>query len=145
MSERLRWKIVDLVDRLLPGQCWTDLVCWVLALPEDRTGLGRLPWEPIGEMCRRDFAAVGSCYCGAFRDPGPERLCGQLRTTCCAAPVVHDSVWQMDNMCWAFPLRCMGCGREAGCLFEVEREEAWAGRSRGDGAATGTPNQGGGS
>lgn len=143
MSERLRWKIVDLVDRLLPGQCWTDLVCWVLARDEDRAE-NRLPWQPIGYTCRKDFAEAGSCYCGAMRKGGPERLCAHVRTTCCHAPVVHGEEWLDNEVRWVFPLRCAACGRSAGCLGdERDLEESWAGRSREDATAAGTPNQGG--
>lgn len=144
MAERLRWRIVDLVDRLLPGQCWTDLVCWVLARLEDRAE-NRLPWQPIGYTCRRDFAAVGSCYCGAMRVPGPERLCGQLRTTCCGAPLGHDEVWLDDEVRWVFPVWCMACGHGVGCLSdERELDESWARLSREGGTAADAPNHGGG-
>lgn len=143
MAERLRWKIVDLVDRLLPGQCWTDLVLWVLARPEDRAE-NRLPWQPIGYTCRRDFAAVGSCYCGAMRERAPEEFARWLRSMCCYAPVaVAEDVERISPEDWAaFPLRCMGCGRDVGCLVEVERYEAWADLSREVDTATGAHNQG---
>lgn len=136
MAERLRWKIVDLVDRLLPGQCWTDLVCWAMAEREDRADR-RLPWHPMSRQCREDMVNVGCCYCGAMRQPGPGRLAGHLRTTCCHAPAVQVETKPCKDG-WLFPLQCSACGREAGCL-----SESWAFRSREDATAAGTPNQGG--
>lgn len=63
--ERLKWRIAYLANRLR-GQCWADLVSWVLDSKRTRDeGLkARLPWRPIGESCRKDLARVGCCYCG---------------------------------------------------------------------------------
>jgi hypothetical protein len=57
MTEKLRWRIADLMDRL-PGQCWADLASWALYGPRKvaRDGESRLPWRPITAMCRRDAA-----------------------------------------------------------------------------------------
>lgn len=57
----LRWRIATLINRL-PGQCWAGLADWPL-------GNSRVPWSPIGEMCREDVARCGSCYCGKLRTP----------------------------------------------------------------------------
>jgi hypothetical protein len=64
MAERLRWRLATLMDKLA-GQCWADLVSWVLG---DR---GRLPWQPVSPVCRRDLARVGCCYCGKLRREEP--------------------------------------------------------------------------
>lgn len=66
MPEWLRWRIADLLNKL-PGQCWTELVCWV---QRDRhEGLrSRLPWRPVTPTCRSD-ALDGACYCGKLRQP----------------------------------------------------------------------------
>ncbi|QJY46684.1 hypothetical protein [Pseudonocardia broussonetiae] len=68
--ERLRWRIVRLVDKL-PGQCWSELADWAGRWfagddPDEQYGL---PWRPQGWMCREDAARVGSCYCGKLQDP----------------------------------------------------------------------------
>lgn len=62
--ERLKWRIATLANRL-PGQCWADLVSWVLDSKRTRDpGLrARLPWRPI-RSCRTDLARTGACYCG---------------------------------------------------------------------------------
>lgn len=66
MAERLRWRIARLMDRL-KGQCWADLVSWVLDSPRLRAEKGRLPWRPVTSAC----FAVGCerCYCG--KKPAP--------------------------------------------------------------------------
>lgn len=74
MREKLRWRIADLVGKL-PGQCWADLVMWVLSDRAERREWHpreRLPWRPIGYVCRKDAARVGACYCycGKLRAPG---------------------------------------------------------------------------
>lgn len=72
MSEKLRWRIADWVERWLPGQCWSDLVDWVLRDRRDDPDpdwRSEIPWRPIREGCRRDLARVGSCYCGKLRQP----------------------------------------------------------------------------
>lgn len=71
--ERLRWQIVYLVEKLLPGQCWSRLVDWVLFDPADRRwGMRRgLPFRRIEAQCRADAARVGCCYCGKLRRDGP--------------------------------------------------------------------------
>jgi hypothetical protein len=61
-GSRLRWRIAYAMDRL-KGQCGADLVSWALGWNVDQAK-GRLPWRPIGEMCRRDAAECGTCYCG---------------------------------------------------------------------------------
>lgn len=66
--KKLRWRIAHLLD-WLPGQCWADLVSWVLRdRHDDPDWRSRVPWRPIGWMCRQDLARVGSCYCGKLRD-----------------------------------------------------------------------------
>lgn len=60
--DRLRWRIAELWEQLVPGQCWTDVASW--ALRDKRT-----PWSPIREGCRSDLARCGSCYCGKLRAP----------------------------------------------------------------------------
>jgi hypothetical protein len=69
LIEKLRWRIVALFNRL-PGQCWADLVSWVLAGRRERREWylrERLPWRPIQDVCRKDLARVGCCYCGKLR------------------------------------------------------------------------------
>ncbi|GAA4681236.1 hypothetical protein Prum_052050 [Phytohabitans rumicis] len=68
--ERLRWWIANLVNKL-GGQCWADLVSWVLAERAERREWyrrERLPWRPISSVCREDLARTGCCYCGKLRD-----------------------------------------------------------------------------
>lgn len=74
MMEKLRWRIVALVNRL-PGQCWADLVSWVLADRAERRWWylrERLPWRPIPDQCRADLARVGCCYCGKLNTLTPQ-------------------------------------------------------------------------
>lgn len=59
---RARYKIAELLDRL-PGQCWADLVFWVMG---DSTSAS--PWSP-SRTCREDMQRAGSCYCGKWRLP----------------------------------------------------------------------------
>jgi hypothetical protein len=68
--ERAKWRVAVIVDRL-PGQCWADLVSWVLDSKHSRDeGLrARLPWRPIQQGCRDDLARVGCCYCGKLMTP----------------------------------------------------------------------------
>jgi hypothetical protein len=71
LVERLRWRIVHVVDKL-PGQCWTDLVVWALDGP---VADSRLPWKPQTATCRSDAASNGRCYCnkiGATATPAKE-------------------------------------------------------------------------
>lgn len=140
MGERLRWKIVDLVDRLLPGQCWPGLVSWALDGPRHARRMGDLvvPWRPINSTCRSELPRTGTCYCGVLRREVPKLLADQLRTVCCHAPVALGPCMPGEES-WVFDLRCAACGRDAGSFVE-----SWAGRSCEDGAAAGTPNQGGG-
>ncbi|WP_086848381.1 hypothetical protein [Amycolatopsis kentuckyensis] len=63
IPEKLRWRLARALN-LLPGQCWADLVCWVIG--DDR----RSPWSPIGAVCRSDRAATGCCWCGKLGDRG---------------------------------------------------------------------------
>lgn len=74
--ETLRWRIVNLIDRL-PGQCWSDLADWAgrwFADDEDEESQDYgLPWRPISSRCREDLRNVGSCYCGKLKGaPEPE-------------------------------------------------------------------------
>jgi hypothetical protein len=64
MAERFKWWLAYQLNRL-SGQCWADLVYWVLRSPKDDPGLrAALPWRPINAMCRFDAAECGRCYCG---------------------------------------------------------------------------------
>jgi hypothetical protein len=57
----------------LPGQCWANLVSWVLADRRERRewyARERLPWRPIDRWCRSDLDRVGCCYCGKLRKDG---------------------------------------------------------------------------
>lgn len=92
--ERLRWRIAELLNRL-PGQCWSGLVDWVLYIWRDDPDLRTaIPWRPIGDMCRRDFAQCGSCYCGKLRTPEshlPRRVGPGKCPTCWVLPgETHD-------------------------------------------------------
>lgn len=60
---RLKWRVAYLLNRL-KGQCWTDLVCWVVYSDK------RSPWSPITSACRADG---NPCYCGKLSDEGDER------------------------------------------------------------------------
>lgn len=72
MPERIRWKIAYLVNRLR-GQCWADLVSWVLDGPRLRKDAGgRLPWRPITETCQAD--KTRDCYCGKLRASQAEQV-----------------------------------------------------------------------
>lgn len=66
LPEKVRWHVAYLLDRL-PGQCWADLVSWVLG----RSGRWS-PWSPVESNCHRDRDATGVCYCGKLgrREPG---------------------------------------------------------------------------
>ena len=64
MRERLRWWTAHQLNRL-PGQCWADLVIWALRWEAREK---RTPWSPA-DVCRRDIATTGSCYCGKLRQP----------------------------------------------------------------------------
>lgn len=66
--EKLRWRIAWLLDKL-PGQCWADLVSWVLRDRRDRRDYPIGPWSPMGPSCRNDLARSGACYCGKLRAP----------------------------------------------------------------------------
>ncbi|MDI3315912.1 MAG: hypothetical protein QJR12_17030 [Mycobacterium sp.] len=63
----IRWRIAYLLDRL-PGQCWADLVSWVLDSGEFRR---RNPWSPITPTCWSDRDHNGCCYCGKLRRSAP--------------------------------------------------------------------------
>lgn len=72
-GSKWRWRIADLMDRL-PNQCWSDLVGWALGGDPERS---RLPWRPIGELCRRDAAENDACcYCGKFGANAPRNAGG---------------------------------------------------------------------
>lgn len=62
--ETRRFAAAGLVDKI-PGQCWSQLVDWVLT--EEPKEFPRLPWAPQSDVCRTDVARVGSCYCGKLR------------------------------------------------------------------------------
>ncbi|MFI2663695.1 hypothetical protein [Micromonospora carbonacea] len=62
--EHLRWRIAALIDRL-PGQCWAKVADWPL-------GHRRWPWARIDDVCRRDAARCGGCYCGRLRRDGAQ-------------------------------------------------------------------------
>lgn len=67
---RWKWWIADQLDRL-GGQCWADLVGWVLhTYREDPDWRSAVPWRPIGESCHKDAAACGRCYCGKLAADG---------------------------------------------------------------------------
>jgi hypothetical protein len=142
MSERLRWRIVDLVDRLLPGQCWTDLVSWALdgSRHARRMGDVAVPWRPIDSTCRSELPRTGTCYCGALRRDVPAQLAEQLRTECCHAPVAVGpcTPGESDEEFWLWELRCAACGQDVGSFVESTR----AFRSREVDTATGAHNQG---
>jgi hypothetical protein len=72
-GSKRRWRIADLMNRL-PGQCWADLVGWVLGDAPERS---RLPWRPISSMCRQDAARTGCCYCGKIGDQAPRNVGGK--------------------------------------------------------------------
>lgn len=130
-TERLRWRLVDLIDRLLPGQCWPGLVSWALDGPrhERRMGNGAVPWRPINSTCRSELPRTGTCYCGALRRDVPKLLADQLRTECCHAPVALGPCMRgpSDEEFWVYDLRCAACGRDAGSFVE-----SWARPSRED-------------
>lgn len=70
MREKVRWWIARQINRL-SGQCWADLVSWVLADKRGRRDWlwrERLPWTNQ-RQCRKDLARVGCCYCGKLRAP----------------------------------------------------------------------------
>lgn len=70
LPERLRWRIADLVN--FRNQCWADLVSWVLNdEPIRDTGIkAALPARPITDICRKDAARNGRCYCGKVAADG---------------------------------------------------------------------------
>jgi hypothetical protein len=61
LRDRLRWRTATAADRL-PGMCWANLVSY--ALRSRRT-----PWQRQDDVCRRDAAETGACYCGRLKDP----------------------------------------------------------------------------
>lgn len=72
LPERLRWRIVGLVNKL-PGQCWSDLCDWAGGWKnDDPDGFAGFPWwapwRPDQSGCRDDMARCGACYCGKLRD-----------------------------------------------------------------------------
>ncbi len=144
MGERLRWKIVDLVNRLLPGQCWPGLVSWALdgVHHERRMGNGALPWRPINSTCRSDLPRTGTCYCGALRREIPKELAAQLLTECCNAPVTVGPCMrgESDEEFWVWELGCAACCGSVGSFVESSR--SWARLSD---AAVDAPGQVGGS
>ena len=69
LIEKARWWVAVQANRL-PGQCWANLVSWVLAGRRERREWylrERLPWRPIDRVCRGDQARTGFCYCGKLR------------------------------------------------------------------------------
>jgi hypothetical protein len=82
--ERLKWRVADLTNSLFHRrQCWADLVSWVIDTERTRdTGLrARLPWRPITQMCRRDAAECGRCYCGKLAADGSVLKRGEVVPT----------------------------------------------------------------
>lgn len=65
MSEKMRWRIANIVNRL-PGQCWANLVSWAVDGPRACRSRGDspLPWRPIDSMCRQISPPNDRCYCG---------------------------------------------------------------------------------
>ncbi len=64
LPERLRWRIVQLVDRL-PGQCWSRLCDWAGTWSDEdpdgfRTWPWWAPWRPDQSGCRDDVAWLGA-------------------------------------------------------------------------------------
>jgi hypothetical protein len=67
--ERLRWRIVTVVDKI-PGQCWSDLADWAgrwFSDPDDPDESYGPPWRPQTWVCRTDAERVGACYCGKLQ------------------------------------------------------------------------------
>jgi hypothetical protein len=69
MREALRWRLATLVNRL-PGQCWADLVSWVLDRLGKRRYYNRMPWQPRTWSCTKDAVENGRCYCGKLTRDG---------------------------------------------------------------------------
>jgi hypothetical protein len=72
LPERLRWRIVTLIDRR-PNQCWSDLCDWAGTWKNDDPDgfIGWpwfAPWRTDQGHCRDDMQRCGSCYCGKVRD-----------------------------------------------------------------------------
>jgi hypothetical protein len=72
LPEKLRWRIIQMVDRL-PSQCWSRLCDWAGTWYDEdpdnfRTWPWWAPWRPDQSGCREDVARCGSCYCGKLRD-----------------------------------------------------------------------------
>jgi hypothetical protein len=65
-----KWRIAHL--RNTRTQCWADLVMWVLndEPVRDIGLLSAFPHRPITDMCRKDAAACGRCYCGKLAADG---------------------------------------------------------------------------
>jgi hypothetical protein len=65
LAKRLRWRLIYWVDKVVPSQCWADLVPWALYGPRDR---GK--WLPLysDRSCRRYLTEEpGYCYCGKYQ------------------------------------------------------------------------------
>ena len=68
MSEKLRWKIAPILNRLRRF-CWVDLVDW--AMGTYRGDGEELQGPPArSQQCRVEGSKPGcSCYCGKFKAP----------------------------------------------------------------------------
>jgi hypothetical protein len=111
LRERLRWWIVDRVNRI-PGQCWADLVMWAMRDRRDK-GWGfhaSMPWQPVGEGCRRDAERNGRCYCGTLGADGVQlrhgesvcmtRMPGREDDRLCSRPNGHDGMHRCGGVEW---------------------------------------------
>lgn len=107
--EALKWKVAGQLNRL-PGQCWADLVMWVLHRyrddPDWRTAM---PWRPMREGCRKDAEQAGRCYCGKLGSDGTTLGYGEYvcvtrmpgRTDrLCSRPGGHDGMHQCGSVEW---------------------------------------------
>lgn len=114
MSLGARWRIAILIDRWFhQSQCWADLVFWAMQDRGDLKGAGlaaHLPWQPIGESCRRDAETAGRCYCGKLGSDGTvlragESVCvsympGRERNRLCSRPNGHDGTHRCGGIEW---------------------------------------------
>lgn len=111
MRERLKWWIATQVDRLR-GQCWADLVSWVLDSKSVRDpGIrAALPWRPVSEICRKDADMNGRCYCGKLGSDGTalgegDSVCvtpmpGRPLDRLCSRPHGHDGLHRCGDVEW---------------------------------------------
>jgi len=59
-TEERRWDVARQLDEAHPEWCWANLGTWAL-------GWNRLREAKDIEVCRRDCAANGACWCGKLR------------------------------------------------------------------------------